>query len=486
MNSRFNNHIGRGNPSFIGQPESTQADTGSHHFGGQPGHTHIQSNNKDQASDVRVNNHRLTKKNIKRLQRQFTACPAINEVIDEVERSDAGKSSADSSSIDEVNVCYAAYYEIEKGSYENPLKNLIEHRNRAISMMAYIDVDVYLANIHNIVEINDDIEECFPLTPLVGDVYAVRVSQELLAMAATDDQFDLAKWANENQGKSLNELHKSLVNKVKEDRSKRREPKPIPVEEKAKLRCVNDLRRYLYENSARERVWTRAGTEAIPGEVLDRNIVDVLRWVKAWKDNVWDNKVQKDEYGLQKCPDCGMCDKKGEPHHCFILKSKQVQYKGGIPLRKQVQVATRGDKVYTVTKKQMDLQQALVNYNRTKDNLAVRPNEELKDMLRTVMREGQEGSGDNDEHMGSGDNRGNLGRGTVAEPYLRALGVGGSGNEMPVNVSQVTLVNEGKATDMCSVNQANKHLDEWRELQKTHEKPLVRLSKKDHQLRLIK
>ena len=74
------------------------------------------------------------------------------------------------------------------------------------------------------------------------------------------------------------------------------------------------------------------------------------------------------------------------------MASKSLQYKGGLPLRKHVQVATRGDKVITVTRRQLDLQQALANYQKTRDNVAVKPNASVRKDIKRMIKEGQQKS----------------------------------------------------------------------------------------------
>ena len=304
----------------------------------------------------------LTRRNIDRVQKAF-AYPAIPEE-DDLEES----FSSTSALIPNKTEVYTTVYEV-KGSHDDPIKNYVEHRNHAIYAMAFVDADVFTANIDNIIDVSNESTEEILIKPLVG-VYSTQLVDEVMALSA-GVTFDFEQWARDNQGKSLNEIHKSLMTKVKEERSQRREPRPIPLADRAKITSINDARRYMFENSARERVWTKAGTQAIPPEILEMNVPDVLRWLRDWKDGVWENKISRDDYGLKRCPDCGMLDRKVDEHHCFVVKSKQLEYKGGIPLRKHVQVSTRGDKIVTVTKKQMDLQQALANYQKTRKGLGL-------------------------------------------------------------------------------------------------------------------
>ena len=144
-------------------------------------------------------------------------------------------------------------------------------------------------------------------------MFSPECSEEILVLVA-EAEFDVKNWAEVNQGKTLHDVHKAIIAKVKEERVKRKEPKPIPVEHQAKLRCLNDLRRYLYENSARERVWTKAGTVAIPKDLLEMNVTDILKWLKVWKEDVWENTINREDFGLKKCAKCGMVDKKDDEH----------------------------------------------------------------------------------------------------------------------------------------------------------------------------
>ena len=327
-----------------------------------------------------MNLHRLTRRNIEKLQR-VRAYPAFADNTPSEEAISITDHVLNDTSIE---VYYVGEYEVKAGSYDNPIKNLIEHRNHAIQLMAHVDVPVYMANLHNIIDLENTPDDELSYKLLDGEIYSPELVDEVLALAA-ESEFNIEEWAKANQGKSLNDIHKSIVSKVREDRFKRREPKPIPVEVQANLRCINDLRRYMYENSARERVWTKAGTEAIPSEVLKMNVMDILRWLRVWKDQVWENKISRDDYGLKKCPECGMVDRRIDDHKCFVVKSRHVEYKGGIPLRKQTQVSTRGDKIITVTKRQTDLQQALTNYKKSRDNVAVGSEEDMADDIREQL-----------------------------------------------------------------------------------------------------
>ena len=376
------NKCGRGEPVYSKSDIDGKA-TGLFQSGGRPGQPledeDVDSNDHKSVPEIPVHKARINQRDAKRMHRtmrnhdRWAAC-AINwsNTSEDSEASDLSENE------EEKGKVYHVEYTIDCPKGEDALQYVKQQQEVAVNAMSLIDVN-WFEQYHE--------EKQRMVTDRPGNggnpyqhgsapVFALEVFDE--AMVAVNEQqqpsknWNADRWIEENKGKSFDEFQKAVNRKAREIKQVKRQPQPLSMEVRASLRTINDLRQFLYNNSARERVWRQAGETPIPNEVLEKNYPDVLAWVRQWKEDVWNVKMNHDGFGLTKCPDCGLMVKSNE-HKCFVVKSKKIEYKGGLPLRKQVQVLSKGDKIVTVTRKQIDLAKALENYNKAFGDLATHP-----------------------------------------------------------------------------------------------------------------
>ena len=362
----------------------TTTESGSDQNGGRPGQltspgSSLSEDNTLQGQyKMAVSKLKMTKRQVLKLKRQLDLQKFRVNYVNEYD------SSSESSTESPYSTAYKQeWQQIERDTRTPQGKNAKEQAEYewalAADAMALIDEEWFdTARRHvkdkEIIQ-NDGGDALYHPLP----IYALETTDEVLAMTAeqaANNDWDAEAWWNANKNCSPETLQKNLANKIKERRQAQRQPRPIPMEVQASMWCINDLRRYLYENTAREKVWQRAGTAMIPPEVMRMNYGDVVAWVREWKERVWNEKMSKEGFGLTRCPDCNLMVRP-QDHKCFVVKSRKLEYKGGLPLRKQTQIATKGGKIITISRKQLDLDKALENYNKAFGDIPVtRPTEE--------------------------------------------------------------------------------------------------------------
>lgn len=144
------------------------------------------------------------------------------------------------------------------------------------------------------------------------------------------------------------------------------------------MTTMNDLRRWIYETSPRERMLTEAGRMNLPEEVRKMNFMDVLDYVAKWKAQKWNDHLVAKGIEIFTCPDCGFTVKK-EGHQCFKARSNQCRYEAGLPFRQTIQVVGQGSRVITKKKRQVDTDLALETYEKLRDNVRTQRVEDKND-----------------------------------------------------------------------------------------------------------
>jgi hypothetical protein len=183
------------------------------------------------------------------------------------------------------------------------------------------------------------------------------------------------------KGKGPHEIQKNLNASMKTHYANKG-MQPINQSDARKITTVNELRRYIYDHSVRERIFLEAGNVPVPADLLDRPYPEVVQWARDWREKVFQNSLSTRNVELEKCHDCGLLVRKGD-HKCFVVKSRQVTYKGGLPYNKATQVVAKGDRIVTRTRKALDVNEALSMYDRIRDKI---PNAPKSD-------DGEEGQG---------------------------------------------------------------------------------------------
>jgi hypothetical protein len=196
-------------------------------------------------------------------------------------------------------------------------------------------------------------------------------------VCAADIPFDIDTFLQASKGKDAYEIQKNLNQAVKRMKDKRSKPQPIPQDKHKYLKTINDVRRYIFENSQREKTWTEAGRADFPEELLKcKTYPEICQWIRQWRDKIWQQNLETRGIEIHKCKDCGLHVNKND-HKCFVTKSKQVLYRGGIPYNKATQVTAQGGKIVSRTKKQMDLATAIKNYAKVRDSVPNAPTHEM-------------------------------------------------------------------------------------------------------------
>ena len=160
-----------------------------------------------------------------------------------------------------------------------------------------------------------------------------------------------------------------LYQVVKENRKVARMPKPIPTQFLENITDINGLRRYMTENSAREKLWMKEGKKSPPTNLPSMTVPEIAAWLRDWREAVWITHMGTRGIVLERCQQCGLTVKKDE-HQCFIGKSKQITYEKGIPIQKTLKVVGQGARVKTFQKKQVHLDTATKNYDRARNYLS--------------------------------------------------------------------------------------------------------------------
>ena len=165
---------------------------------------------------------------------------------------------------------------------------------------------------------------------------------------------------------SPEEMLNKLYKVVKENRRIARLPRPIPEQDADRLFDVNGLRRYMTENSAREKLWMKEGRRPLPENFRTMTIPELAAWLRDWREAVWITHMASRGITLERCDKCGLTVKKDD-HQCFLGKSKQIRYEGGVPIQRTLQVVGKGTKVQTINKKQVHLETAIKNYDKSQN-----------------------------------------------------------------------------------------------------------------------
>jgi len=241
----------------------------------------------------------------------------------------------------------------------DPLEAVNQYYESALVFNALVDPDMYYEHLVKFRDCPTTFDQS-----IISDLYSPELSSDMAVFAA--EPFNSDNFLSASRGLSAAELHRNLGKIVKDMRNQRSVPQPIPEKDLQGIKTINDLRRYITENSHRDRIWSQAGRHVVPEGLLQKPYTEVCQWVRQWRDKVWSDNLLTRGIELVKCPDCGLHVRKDD-HKCFVVKSKAVMYKGGLPYNKSTQVTTQGDKIVTRTKKQLDLVTAIKNYQKVRD-----------------------------------------------------------------------------------------------------------------------
>ena len=223
--------------------------------------------------------------------------------------------------------------------------------------------------LHPTVEITQSNRTLTPLQPLTLDdyhfevvigsywdeAYPIETNSDVISMNPINVEDIVKQMLNEKPEATEDELFEMLLKRRRERRVQYRSPQPLdPQLFETRLKTINDLKRFMAENSPRERHWTIKGNIPIPQNWKSLTPIQINAELRKWKDDMWCEHMKTRGVHIGICNKCQLRVPL-DNHKCVFSEASNVTFEKGVPMREGVQVVASGNKVQTKKVKQPDL-----------------------------------------------------------------------------------------------------------------------------------